>query len=89
MFNDTEASAMTPAERIAAAEAVRQKSEVFKVPAGDRLIGSAVVRRLRGGISRVTLNKHVKKGLVPEPDTTIAGLNYWLESRFVQRNDAA
>jgi len=77
---------MTPTERIAAAEAVRQKSDtLYKVPPGDRLIGSRVVRHLQGDISRVTLNKRVKRGLIPAPDTTINGLNYWLESRFVRR----
>jgi hypothetical protein len=71
------------APRTAAATSARRETRNFLVPPGDRLIPARRVRELRGGISRVTLARHVRDGVVPPPDARIAGNNFWLESRFV------
>ncbi len=66
-----------------AATAARQINRECKIPPGDRLINGRRVRELRGNVTRQTLCRHIKTGVVPPPDAVINGLNYWLESRFV------
>ena len=79
MHNTAHTAAATAARK----NALYQPDRECKIPPGDRLINSGTLRKLRGGITRQTLWRHIKTGAVPQPDAVICGLHYWLESRFV------
>jgi predicted DNA-binding transcriptional regulator AlpA len=68
--------------RVAAAAAVRAKTEHFVVPVGDRMISGREVCKIRGLRSRMTLWRHIRAGTIPKPDATIHGRHYWLASRI-------
>jgi predicted DNA-binding transcriptional regulator AlpA len=51
----------------------------------DRLVSKAVVRKLRGGISSMSVWRHVRSGILPKP-IMIAGRAYWRLGDIIASN---
>ncbi len=52
-----------------------------------RLIPQSVVRALRGGVSNMTIFRHVRKKIIPPP-IVIDGRNYWILGEILDANEA-
>ncbi|MFO1132207.1 MAG: hypothetical protein U1E16_09380 [Hyphomicrobiales bacterium] len=53
----------------------------------ERLIPQKTVRQLRGGVSNMTIFRHVRKKIIPRP-IVIDGRNYWILGEILDANEA-